>query len=96
MTSPREHFRGAYDLEWGVVLDPFPRGEVGQCAHPMSSDEERLIYVRAGVHEQLLLDTLLHEMLHAAAWALDEDVVAEYATEAARVLYSLGWRRAKK
>jgi len=38
------------------------------------------------------LDTILHELLHAAT-ELDEQAVSETADAAARLLWRLGWRR---
>jgi hypothetical protein len=38
------------------------------------------------------LDTLIHEMLHAAMPDLDEDAIYETASDVAKVLWDLGYR----
>lgn len=42
--------------------------------------------------EEQLLDTTIHEGLHACLWVLDEETVAQTATDLAKFLYRMGWR----
>jgi len=62
-----------------------PRGVYGSCSRPDRTP--RKILVRADLRGKRLVDTLIHELLHAGAWVLDEEVVEELATDIARVLY---------
>lgn len=42
--------------------------------------------------EREVLEVLIHELLHAAYWDLDEHAVAETADDIAGILWRLGWR----
>jgi hypothetical protein len=48
--------------------------------------------VRRSLSSQALLDTTVHEVLHAARPEMSEEAVAETATIIARVLHRLGAR----
>lgn len=64
----------------------------GQCDNPASAKKE--IRVNAKAKGIDLLDTLIHEMLHAAEWHKDETSWIEpVASDMARVLWQLGYRR---
>ena len=63
----------------------------GVCDSPDMQDRRIRIAKRLEGEEQL--DVTLHELLHAALWDLDEEAVDETATDLARVLWKLGWRR---
>jgi len=39
------------------------------------------------------LEVLIHEMLHACHWDLDEEAITETSEDLARVLFRLGYRR---
>jgi len=39
------------------------------------------------------LDTVLHELLHAAGWHIEEDFIEQFSTDAASILTRLGWRK---
>lgn len=62
----------------------------GDCQPPKTAAKE--IRISAQVRGELLLDTLVHELLHAAGWNLSEEFVAEFASDVARVLWRLGLR----
>lgn len=52
------------------------------------------IYLREGLPAELELDTIIHELLHASAYhLLDETWVQSAATDIARILTRLGYRR---
>jgi len=65
--------------DWGACDPPFKLGKSIRIARSAKGEIE--------------LDTLLHEMLHAADWTKDEEWVAEAARDIARVLCRLGYRR---
>ena len=60
-------------------------GALGECDPPTATRKQ--IRIDDSLRGELLLDTLLHEIEHAKAWHVDEDHVAEAATETARILY---------
>jgi len=63
----------------------------GECDSPRCKNPE--IRIKAGLDQKLLLEVLLHEMLHASAWlALSEEYVTVTARDMSHILYDLGWR----
>ena len=78
---------------WTLKLVPKHdrRGHYGLCDHPESAD--KTITVEANHADQRVLETVLHELLHAGCWSLDEEVVTEWAEDVARILTRLGWKR---
>ena len=81
-----------YILEWVQ-----PRGgpvafHRGDCDPPEATNPT--IRICATLQGEELLDTLIHECLHASAFQiLDEEYVLATATDIARELWALGWRR---
>jgi|694.fasta_scaffold55221_7 hypothetical protein len=63
----------------------------GQCDHPTAPGPEIRISkkLRRG---ELLLDTLIHEALHASNWDLSEEFVDQFGSDMARILWRLGYR----
>jgi hypothetical protein len=55
--------------------------------------ESRIIRVRLGQSAEDMLDTIVHEALHASRPELDEDAVTKTANDVSRLLYRLGYRR---
>ncbi len=53
----------------------------------------RIIRVRMKQGQQEMLDTVIHEAMHAARPELDEDAVATASRDIARLLWNLGYRR---
>jgi len=78
---------------WTLRLVPKTerRDHFGKCDHPESAD--KTITVEGNHDDERVLDTVLHELLHAGAWNLDEAVVSQWATDAAKILIRLGWKR---
>lgn len=62
----------------------------GYCQAPTTLRKQIVIDSRLRGIE--LLATILHELLHAAFWDLDEEVVEQVCRDFARVLWRLGWR----
>lgn len=69
-----------------------PKNTRGLCDPPKKAGKSLRILRRQSATDEL--DTLIHEMLHAAGWHIDEQFVEQFATDAARTLIRLGWRRA--
>jgi len=63
----------------------------GEVEHGDSADT-RIIRIRRGQSEQEMLDTIIHEALHAARPELDEDAVASTSNDLSRLLWKLGYR----
>lgn len=64
----------------------------GLCDHPPG--RHPTISIRRSLKEPAMLDTLVHEVLHAARPELDEEAVDSTATAIAKALYRAGWRQA--
>jgi hypothetical protein len=62
----------------------------GLCDHPTTPGRE--IWIHSSLSGQEMLDTLIHELIHASYPDLKEDAVSETATDIATVLWDLGYR----
>ena len=71
-----------------VKLDPRTHGE---CDDPSTPGKE--IRIAKGIGEKETLDTIIHEALHAADWHKGEPWVEQVASDVARILWRLGYRR---
>ncbi len=65
----------------------------GECDPP--NKKHKQIRIAEGLSEIDELDTSLHEMLHPADYDKTEEWVDELATDMARILWKLGYRRVK-
>ena len=63
----------------------------GICESPQIAGKEMYIPVHGGTRDDL--DTIIHELLHAGLWDVDEEAIHETATGIAGVLWRLGWRK---
>jgi len=63
---------------------------LGLCDPP--GVEPRTIKIRKSLKGEERLDTIIHELLHAAQWDLSEDAVEETASDIACALWQLGYR----
>lgn len=80
----RAKIRGKY---WKILRDRLPPDKDGLCVR-----DKRLITVRPSLRGERELDVLIHEMLHACMWDLDEEAVTEMASDIAHVLWRIGYR----
>tara|TARA_Y100001973_G_C5209184_1_gene344068 strand:- start:2492 stop:2971 length:480 start_codon:yes stop_codon:yes gene_type:complete len=71
-----------------VFMDRLPSGAAGECDQIGVPD--KAIWVATQQRPVDVLDTLIHELLHAALPDLCEEAVEETATDIARVLNRLG------
>jgi hypothetical protein len=69
-------------LEFAHIAD-FGHCEYGSCRHT------RRIRINPGQSDADLIDTVIHEMIHAQDWDLSEEAVTQRATEIATVLQRL-------
>lgn len=66
----------------------------GECDAPNETAKEiRVLHVLSG---RVLLEVLIHEMLHAAFWDMDETAIEEAGRDIAKALWSLGYRESKE
>ncbi len=70
--------------EWRVTWSGRMQ-DYGICARG-ANRESRIIRLRSRQTDDELLDTLLHEALHALHWEVEEAVIAERATELAALI----------
>lgn len=71
---------------WRLRFVKYPelgKKTAGDCSDP---DKKRQIRVLLGMPGHKTLDTIIHEMLHASQWCLDEKHVNELATDIARTI----------
>jgi hypothetical protein len=62
----------------------------GDCDPPDQPGKE--IRIASTLRSEERLEVLLHELLHAAGWHIDESFVEQFASDAARALWRLGYR----
>lgn len=61
---------------------------------PPDGTRELEIFIRTDkISKRMFLDTCIHEALHASKWSLSEKDVNRMATEIAKFLWRLGYRR---
>lgn len=63
----------------------------GDCDHPDTINKS--IRIKMGLNGQEELETLIHEFLHALDWSKDESWVEHSASDIAKILYKMGWRK---
>ena len=63
----------------------------GRCDPP--DRPHKTISIARRLRGERQLDVLLHELLHACNWQLDEEHITQTATDIARVLWRLGYRK---
>ena len=81
----RCRLRGKY---WRIEREKLPRKLDGLC-----NADERKITVQPYLSGERELDVLIHEMLHACYWDLAEESITETASDLARVLFRLGYKK---
>lgn len=65
---------------------------LGDCDHP--KEKGKTIRIKMGLNDLELLDVLLHEFIHIADFHRNsEEYVTELATDLAKTLYRLGYRK---
>ena len=62
----------------------------GDCDPPTARGKE--IRVSSSLRGEERLEVLLHELVHAAGWHIDEEFVGRFAHDTARALWRLGYR----
>jgi hypothetical protein len=72
------------------ALQFVPLRDLGECDNPKSIHKR--IRIKRSLKGRERLDTLIHEMAHAADWPKSEEWVESFATDVARVLWKLGYR----
>ena len=82
-------FRGR---RYGVVFADKLYGFCDQPENP-GSDDDRQITISTDQTDRQLLDTTIHESLHALYPAMSEDDVTTGGTDIARFLWRLGYRK---
>ena len=80
----RIRIRGRY---FTMTFERLPATHDGSCNY-----EGREIKIRKTLRGERQLEVVIHELLHAAHWDLDESAVEETAEDLARVLWKLGYR----
>ena len=76
---------------WDLIFSKMKGDYLGKCDAPHIPQKK--IKISKDIEGKEELDTLLHELLHAADWWKDEEWVEQTADEIATVLWRLGWRK---
>ncbi len=63
-------------------------GVYGLCEHPETQD--KTIRIDSRLRGKKLVEIVLHEVIHASCWDLDEEAVTELARDATHILERLG------
>ena len=79
-----------WELRFVPYLGPNKRGD---CDPPTTKG--KAIRICTGQTDQEEMDTIIHECIHAEGWHIDEVFIERAATDIARVLLRLGYRRNK-
>jgi hypothetical protein len=66
----------------------------GDCDPPAAPGKE--IRVESSLRDEERLEVLIHELAHAGMWNLDEEFVDQFARDAARALWRLGYREQRR
>jgi hypothetical protein len=74
---------------WNLRFAP-NLGNRGDCDPPTARGKE--IRVSSSLRDEERLEVLLHELVHAAGWHIDEEFVGQFAHDVARTLWRLGYR----
>jgi len=78
---------------WWILNDQhLPDGQFGECVYGLPGITHPSIAIPVDGEDLCSLDTSIHEMLHACT-ELAEDAVTETATDIAKCLWRLGWRK---
>ncbi len=76
------------DQRWKIQRNARLRDCDGKCDY-----KTRTIFLRAGLHGSDLLDTILHELIHARWPDLSEDAVCEFSETVSALLDAEGFRQ---
>ena len=80
---------------WRIrFVNKLARGALGDCQDSKKASE-RIIRIKSSQKEEDVLDTLIHEMLHAIFPQLTEDTIYDAANDLSRTLYKIGYRLEK-
>ena len=64
--------------------------QIGHCDSPELPN--RTIKIDNRLKGEEKLEVIVHELLHAAGWHIDEEFVEQFGIDVARVLWRLGYR----
>jgi hypothetical protein len=62
----------------------------GDCDSPETPGKE--VRVSSALRGEERLEVVIHELIHASGWHIDESYAEQFAADVARVLWRLGYR----
>ena len=93
---PKEISAKFNSRRWRIrFVNRLAKGTFGDCQDSKKASE-RIIRVKRAQKEEDLLDTILHEMLHAILPQLTEDIIYDAANDLSRTLIKLGYKLEKE
>lgn len=75
------------EQRWKIVRTKLPPDRLGDCDY-----ESRTIRIAKYLHGEALLNTLIHEIIHARWYDLDESAVLDISDTLAAVIYAENFR----
>lgn len=79
------------DQQWNIVFDNRTGDSHAYCEAPHK--KEKKIKLRKDLDERELMTYAIHESLHACFWFMSEEFVNRAASDIARFLWRLGFRK---
>ena len=62
------------------------KDNLGLCSSPDSSPEDRIVWINPDADRESIINSLIHETIHAELWCLDEEYVARLADSLTEIL----------
>lgn len=76
---------------WELVFKSLKNADCwGFCEQPEKPGKK--IVIDKSIVGEKRIEILIHEMIHATNWTIDEECVADSARDIARILWKLGYR----
>jgi len=80
----------AYQFQFVPKIE---QGAKGMCDSPSAAGKRIRVLERLSGQDRL--ETIIHEILHACYWDMDEEAIHHPAADIARILWRLGYRAEK-
>ena len=78
---------------WNLRFTPLKINR-GECDAPATPRKQ--IRIDSRLQDQEQLEVILHELMHAANWSLDEDHITATGKDFAAILWRLGYRKTER
>lgn len=62
------------------------KDKLGLCSAPHSPPEDRVIWINPDAEREEIINSIIHEVIHAELWCIDEEYVAALADSLTELL----------